>query len=271
MIRIVALLSLALVVAGCVEYEEEIVLDADGSGRMTIAYAAPTSAVTLLETFGPAAEAQGIDVPLSFSEASIRKVFDDPDVTDLDVAVDRGAERCEVKVSFAFANASRLRGKAFLGGGALDYDAKAVTLRRTWTSPLAVAEATTGVDSPMVAMARDRIAEATADAKAVFTVRLPGREPVTTKVPIPEIAEQGLDITLPVPPSAAKRKLLAALDDLAARAKSEGEAFAARIRDAETDEARAGARKSAAARLAELRAELAALRERAAASAPEKR
>lgn len=269
--RILAVLSLALVVAGCVEYEEEIVVEADGGGRMTISYAAPTSAVTLLETFAPAAAAQGIDVPLSFSEDSIRKVFDDPAVSDLAVDVDRGEKRCEVKVSFAFSNAADLAGKAFLGGGACDFDQKAMTLRRTWTSPLAVAEAMGGEKSPMIEMARTRIAEATAGANAKFTVRLPGREPITTEVPIAEIADKGLDLTLPLPPAAAKRRLLAALDDLAARIGKEGASFAARIRDAESEEARAAVRAEAAARLAEFRAELAALRARGAASAPENR
>ncbi len=73
---------LAVLVAGCINYEEEITLNADGSGTMLMHYSIPQQLHAMMEMGGQdTGQDKSEEMPFKFKEAEIRADMNAPGVT----------------------------------------------------------------------------------------------------------------------------------------------------------------------------------------------
>ena len=80
-LRIFSLLVFAVLIAGCINYEEDIELNADGSGKMLMHYSIPQQLHAMMELGQDTQQDKKDEMPFKFKEAEIRTDLSAPGVT----------------------------------------------------------------------------------------------------------------------------------------------------------------------------------------------
>jgi len=80
-VKVFFLIVFAVLVAGCINYEEDIELNADGSGKMLMHYSIPQQLHAMMELGQDTQQDKQEEMPFKFKEAEIRADLQAPGVT----------------------------------------------------------------------------------------------------------------------------------------------------------------------------------------------